>query len=599
MQERLNRFLDSKVLFLLVLALSIGYLYGSIRIGYNIYDEGIVVYGANRILKGDIPYRDFWTMYAPGQFYTIALLFRLFGTNLFVTRIYSATINLLIVLLVYFIIKKISGHKMALLAFILSTLWMGGWGLFHSSPTPAGTFWSLFSILFVVDFLCNKNYSSLFIGGIITGITAIFRHDIGGYTFISSTVVLIFYIYIRVLNRNIIETVKLWGRYLGGTIIGFVPLALCFVAKVPFRNLVFDLIIFPVKIFPRVRDLPYPPFDFSFYSFLFYFPIIIYIVGGILILFNLFRWKDFNGKEWSITLFWIIGVFFFNQARVRSDVPHLLPTIIPAIMLLASLYNSRLSLVWERKGYFIKAFTLFISFILTLSLYRNALRSFAVTVYVLPLVLGVVLVLAVYIPINLGQLFRRTILRSFSQVLSLILCVFILFSFIRTELKDFPIWIFVSFSKPGLVPSLLDRARGIYVFENQEYFLSTTIKFIQANTKPDESIFVGNSRHDRIFVNDVMFYFLSERHSATKYHELHPGLATTEEVQREIIEELKKNNVRFIVLWSGAENVSEPNESSISSGVTILDDFIKMNYAPVMYFGPYKVLQKLTVGDIG
>lgn len=597
MEERLGKLLDSNILFILILLLSIGYLYGSIRIGYNIYDEGIVVYGANRILKGDIPYRDFWTMYAPGQFYTIALIFKLFGTNLFVTRIYSATINLLLVLLVYLIIKKVSGHRMGILAFILSTLWMGGWGLFHSSPTPAGTFWSLFSILFVVDFLCNKNYSSLFIGGLITGITAIFRHDIGGYTFISSTIVLIPYLYLRVSNRSIIETIKLWGKYLGGTIIGFVPFALYFLSKVPLKDLIFDLIVFPAKIFPKVRDLPYPPFDFSFYSFLFYFPIIIYVVVGLFILLNLFKWKALDGKEWSIILFWILGLFFFNQARVRSDVPHLLPTIIPAMMLLASIYNSKLSLICKRGEYIIKALFLFISFLLTLSLYRNALRSLTITVYILPIVIGTVLILAIYIAINLSRFFEKTLLGISFRALSLILCFFILLSFARTEVRD--LRVFISFSKPGLVPSQLDRARGIYVFENQEYFLSTAIKFIQANTRPDELIFAGNSRHDRIFVNDVMFYFLSERHSATKYHELHPGLATTEEVQREIIDELKRNSVKFIVLWSGAENVTEPNESSISSGVNILDDFIRMNYAPVMYFGPYKIMQKLTVGDIG
>ncbi|MGC8971545.1 MAG: hypothetical protein ACP5K2_05000 [bacterium] len=599
MKEKLDRIIDSKIVFLVVLALSIGYLYGGIRINYNIYDEGIVVYGASRILKGDIPYRDFWTMYAPGQFYTIALLFKLLGTSLFVTRIYSATINFLLVLLVYLIIKKISNHRIALLSFILSTLWMGGWGLFHSSPTPAGTFWSLLGIFFVVDFLCNKNPLILFIGGIITGIAAIFRHDIGGYTFISSTIVLLPYIYLRIGNRDILNTIKIWGKYLLGTIMGFILFASYFLIKVPIRDLVFDLIIFPARVFPKVRDLPYPPFAFNFYSFLFYFPIIIYIIGGILILFNLFKWKDLEDREWAIILFWIIGLFFFNQAWVRSDVPHLLPTIIPAIMLLASLYNSKLVQVWEKRGYFMKIFILFIAFLLTLSLYRNALRSFVVTVYIFPIVLGTILVLPIYILINLSQSFRKTLLRLSSQVFLVILCLFIISSFVKGELRELPTWVFFSFSKPGLVPSQLNRARGIYVFENQEAFLSTAIKFVQANTKPDELIFVGNSRHDRIFVNDIMFYFLSERHSATKYHELHPGLATNKEVQLEIVDELKRNNVKLIVLWSGAENVAEPNESSLSSGITILDDYIRTNYVPVMYFGPYKILQKFTVGDIG
>jgi hypothetical protein len=150
-----------------------------------------------------------------------------------------------------------------------------------------------------------------------------------------------------------------------------------------------------------------------------------------------------------------------------------------------------------------------------------------------------------------------------------------------------------------LVPLDTERTKGIYVFPGQDYFVLATIKFIQMNTKPDEKIFIGDSRHDRIFVNDVMLYFLSERHSATKYHELHPGLANTREVQQEIIEELKKNSVKCVVLWNGAENVMEPNESAISTGVTDLDDFIQKNYIPVMTFGPYQIREKITSGEIG
>ena len=35
--------------------------------GINYYDEELVVYGASRILDGNIPYRDYWTTYPPGQ----------------------------------------------------------------------------------------------------------------------------------------------------------------------------------------------------------------------------------------------------------------------------------------------------------------------------------------------------------------------------------------------------------------------------------------------------------------------------------------------------------------------------------------------------
>src|SRR6266567_6251459 len=49
-------------------------------------DEGIVLQGAERILRGEVPYRDFFSFYTPGSFYLIALLFRVFGDSFAVAR---------------------------------------------------------------------------------------------------------------------------------------------------------------------------------------------------------------------------------------------------------------------------------------------------------------------------------------------------------------------------------------------------------------------------------------------------------------------------------------------------------------------------------
>lgn len=584
-----------RLIFIFVLVFGILFLYGSIHISYNIYDEGIVVYGASRVLKGDIPYRDFWTMYAPGQFYIIALLFRIFGEYLFITRLYSATVNLLIVLMVYYIVKRVSNERLATLSLILSTLWMGGWGLFHSSPTPAGTLWCLFSIYFVIDFLCLKKVSSLILGGIITGVTVIFRHDIGGYTFISSSIVILSYVYLKVTDRDFKDTVKIWVRYLLATVVGFLPFAIYFLGNVPLKDLVHDLIIFPARVFPKVRDLPYPNFEFNLHSFLFYFPVIMYILSGILIIADVFRLSHLTGREWVNILLLILGIFFFNQVWVRSDVPHLLPTIIPAIMLLSSLYESSFINVLGRGETILKIFLLIIALILTLALYLNALKGVVITSYAIPIVLVAIFV---YIPREIKSLLEKSSMKVVLQIFFISLYIFVIFGSLR-DFSNIPLSRIFSLTIPGLEPSRLEKARGIYVFQGQETYLEPAIRIIQANTKPDESIFVGNSRHDRIFVNDIMFYFLCGRHSATKYHELHPGLATTREIQLEIIKELKENNVKFIVLWSGAENVLEPNESAISSGVNDLTEFIRMNYVTIMYLGPYSILQKMTSGDLG
>ena len=49
-------------------------------------DEGIVLQGAQRILTGEVPYRDFFSFLAPGSFYLLALLFHGFGSTMLVAR---------------------------------------------------------------------------------------------------------------------------------------------------------------------------------------------------------------------------------------------------------------------------------------------------------------------------------------------------------------------------------------------------------------------------------------------------------------------------------------------------------------------------------
>src|SRR3954452_5779330 len=52
----------------------------------NPYDEGMVAYGAERVLNGHRPAVDFYSPYGPGVFYLIAAAYRLFGTRLLVER---------------------------------------------------------------------------------------------------------------------------------------------------------------------------------------------------------------------------------------------------------------------------------------------------------------------------------------------------------------------------------------------------------------------------------------------------------------------------------------------------------------------------------
>ncbi|HXI07230.1 MAG TPA: hypothetical protein VNJ49_12970, partial [Bradyrhizobium sp.] len=55
----------------------------------GVYDEGLVLVGVLRIKAGDVPYRDFWTMYGPGQVYLLAGLFKACGDYGIIGRIWD------------------------------------------------------------------------------------------------------------------------------------------------------------------------------------------------------------------------------------------------------------------------------------------------------------------------------------------------------------------------------------------------------------------------------------------------------------------------------------------------------------------------------
>ena len=106
-----------------------------------------------------------------------------------------------------------------------------------------------------------------------------------------------------------------------------------------------------------------------------------------------------------------------------------------------------------------------------------------------------------------------------------------------------------------------------------------------------EAVFVAARRHDQIFVNDVSLYFLAGRPIPTRYHELHPGVATTAPVQQAIVDELIHDATPWLFVVHYPDS-NEANDSAKSSGITLLDEYIKAYYQPVQQYGIYQLWQR-------
>jgi Dolichyl-phosphate-mannose-protein mannosyltransferase len=78
-------------------------------------DEGIVLQGAQRILHGQVPYRDFFSFLTPGSYYQTAAFFKLFGSSFGVPRTTLAVFGSCMTWISYALTRRVCSRKLSLL----------------------------------------------------------------------------------------------------------------------------------------------------------------------------------------------------------------------------------------------------------------------------------------------------------------------------------------------------------------------------------------------------------------------------------------------------------------------------------------------------
>jgi hypothetical protein len=144
----------------------------------------------------------------------------------------------------------------------------------------------------------------------------------------------------------------------------------------------------------------------------------------------------------------------------------------------------------------------------------------------------------------------------------------------------------------------LSKIAGFNASSTDSRALAELSAFVHAHTEPRQRLFVGLHRHDVVIIGDVMIYFVLDRPSATRYHELHPAVTDTARVQNEIIRDLQEKNVSLVILkYIFSDEALEREKTNFArhlskSGVTDLDEFIGKNYLQVGTFGSYTVWRR-------
>ena len=118
------------------------------------------------------------------------------------------------------------------------------------------------------------------------------------------------------------------------------------------------------------------------------------------------------------------------------------------------------------------------------------------------------------------------------------------------------------------------------------------IEFIDSHTRPGQTLYCGLSHHDRVFANDNVIYFATQRLPATRWSHFDPDLQNSYDIQTQMVHELERNAPPYVVLDSEFELSREPNDSSKSSGVTLLDRYIHDEYEAGPTFGTMSIWKR-------
>ncbi|MAE97397.1 MAG: hypothetical protein CL910_22335 [Deltaproteobacteria bacterium] len=142
---------------------------------------GVAEVGAMRVLAGDLPYRDFWTIYAPGQFYLLAGLFALFGLQWLVSPIAASLLLAGASAALFWAVRRAGGTRGSALAGALVLVVAIAATPYHRScgSYPPALLLGILAWGLVAGQTRGKGAVA---AGLALGAAALFKHDVAAYS---------------------------------------------------------------------------------------------------------------------------------------------------------------------------------------------------------------------------------------------------------------------------------------------------------------------------------------------------------------------------------------------------------------------------------
>lgn len=304
----------------------------------DLRDEGFLAYGAVRVLEGQIPNRDFVSLQPPLSFYTVALVFKLFGTSLQSLRAFGLSIYGSLALAVYLLSRHLTGRTAALMAAMLATFF--GMPFFDFVPFAVwqGTLACAVSALCMLRAARHRRLHWAFLAGITTAFTALLRHDQALYLCIA---IVVFILFLRLSISSTARTLKpqrLSFAWAGGAWTVMLPVMAYWLYSGAISAIYEQLVLFPLLRYRSTSSRPMPVFSSELTSqqtalvSLFYIPLLIEGATFAWLLVAYFR-RRLNDSHGPLLFILVLAALYYCQVLTRSDLYHLLITLSPLFVL--------------------------------------------------------------------------------------------------------------------------------------------------------------------------------------------------------------------------------------------------------------------------
>ncbi len=495
-----------------------------------------------RILAGDLPYRDFWLLFSPGEVYVPALIYKIFGVNTEILINSFIIMSALTASFSFYVGKYILKTNTPAVIFSLLFFFISVVSIYEG-PGYNNLYLTciLISFFFIIKHFKTCKLIYLFLAGLLAGAGFFFRiYEVGAAIIGFTLAIIIYYFLFKIKTQQAIKNLILY--FLGMIIVPIITL-LVFngIAHRMINEIFFESVkngtSMDIPMFSIIWDLkPNITLDYHAlithgaiisilkllvrFSLLFssLIQIILVIVGIIFFIFYL-KTKPEKIELAIAVLFFLWGLISYPKGLGRSDLPHFAPANCP--MSLFILYAT-VTLIRRKKSTSIQ-----ISKILKVS--------------------GTIII----------SILLLSIIDPYSKI----------FNFTSTPLF------------------ILNTERGIIRNKNKSYIigLDSTFKIINRYTKPGDYIFVTPW-------DAPPFYALTGRRDPTYYDSMNDLLVRpSDEKQRVICNDIISRNTKLII---HDPKTGYTSEQEFDVACKILQNFIVKNFKYMGQYGEYQIYKR-------